>query len=426
MSLKRSEKAFKQAVKCLAGGVNSPVRAFKAVGGSPLFIKKAVGSKICDLDNNRYVDYVMSWGAMILGHLHPAVVRSVKNTLDSGMSFGAPTENETTLAQMIIKAIPSVEMARLVNSGTEAAMSAIRLARGYTKRDKIVKFEGCYHGHCDSLLVKAGSGAATFGVSDSAGVTASLSRDTIVLPYNDIEALRTALKENHKDISCVIIEPVAANMGVVMPELDFLFCLRELTAKYKIVLIFDEVISGFRFTFGGAQSLFGIEPDLTCLGKIIGGGMPLAAYGGRKEIMECLSPLGGVYQAGTLSGNPIAVSAGIATLDALSKLDYLKLNEKAIELCQVMEDSLRRNNLRFTLNRAGSIFTLFFTENKVRDFKSAKGSDIRKYAAYFREMLKQGIYLAPSQFEANFFSFAHSDEDLRKTVKAFNKAIKRI
>ncbi|MDD5079258.1 MAG: glutamate-1-semialdehyde 2,1-aminomutase, partial [Candidatus Omnitrophica bacterium] len=423
MNLKRSEKAFKQAVKFLAGGVNSPVRAFKAVGGSPLFIKKAVGSKISDLDNNRYVDYVMSWGAMILGHLHPSVVKAVKNALNSGMSFGAPTENETLLGRMISEAVPSVEMIRLVNSGTEAAMSAIRLARGYTKRDKIVKFDGCYHGHCDSLLVKAGSGAATFGVSDSAGVTASLSKDTIVLPYNDIDALRTALKENHKDIACVIIEPVAANMGVVMPEIDFLVCLRELTAKYKIVLIFDEVISGFRFTFGGAQSLFGIEPDLTCLGKIIGGGMPLAAYGGRKEIMEYLSPLGGVYQAGTLSGNPIAVSAGISTLNALSKLDYLKLNEKAIELCQVMEDSLMRNNLRFTINRAGSIFTLFFTKNKVCDFNSAKKSDTGKYAAYFREMLKQGIYLAPSQFEANFVSFAHTDEDLRKTVKAFNKAI---
>jgi len=423
MNLKRSEKAFKQAVKCLAGGVNSPVRAFKAVGGSPLFIKKANGSKIYDLDNNRYVDYVMSWGAMILGHLHPAVVKSVRGALESGMSFGAPTENETALGRTIINAIPSVEMVRLVNSGTEAAMSAIRLARGYTKRDKIIKFDGCYHGHCDSLLVKAGSGAATFGVSDSAGVTASLSKDTIVLPYNDIEALKKAIKENHKDIACVIIEPVAANMGVVMPEMDFLFCLRELTAKYRIVLIFDEVISGFRFTFGGAQDLFGIKPDLTCLGKIIGGGMPLAAYGGRKEIMGFLSPSGGVYQAGTLSGNPVAVSAGLATLAALSKLDYLELNEKAIELCQVMEDSLRRNNLRFTINRAGSIFTLFFTAEKVRDFKSAKSADTRKYAVYFHKMLEQGIYLAPSQFEANFPSFAHSDEDLRKTVKAFNKAL---
>jgi glutamate-1-semialdehyde 2,1-aminomutase len=264
----------------------------------------------------------------------------------------------------------------------------------------------------------------TFGISDSAGVTESLSKDTIVLPYNGIDAFKKAIKENYRDIACVIIEPVAANMGVVMPEMDFLVCLRELTAKYKIVLIFDEVISGFRFTFGGSQSLFGIKPDLTCLGKIIGGGMPLAAYGGRKEIMGFLSPLGSVYQAGTLSGNPIAVSAGLATLDILSKLDYLKLNEKAIELCQVMEDSLRRNNLKFTINRAGSLFTIFFTGGKVCDFKSARNSDARKYAVYFREMLKLGIYLAPSQFEANFLSFAHSDEDLRKTIKAFNKAIK--
>jgi len=424
MKFDRSAGLFKQANRYLVGGVNSPVRAFKAVGGGPLYINKAKGSKIYDVDGNRYIDYVMSWGALILGHAHICVLKTIKQAVNSGMSFGAPTENETKLAKIISVAIPSIEKIRLVNSGTEATMSAIRLSRGYTGKNKIIKFEGCYHGHCDSLLVKAGSGAATFGIPDSLGVPESLSKDTIVLPYNDIDAVSRIVKERHKDIACVIVEPVAANMGVVLPKIGFLANLRELTAKYKIVLIFDEVICGFRFTFGGVQSLYGIKPDLTCLGKIIGGGMPLAAYGGRKEIMDKLSPLGGVYQAGTLSGNPVSVSAGIATLELLSQMDYCKLNNMTTRLCDDLRFELKRNNLQFTINRAGSIFTLFFTKEKVSDFRSAKFSDTKKYSRYFWSMLRNGINLPPSQFEANFVSFAHSEQDLKATLKAFKKALR--
>ncbi len=424
MKLKESRKLFKEAQKYLVGGVNSPVRAFKAVGGNPLFIKKAKGSKIYDANGNGFIDYVMSWGAIILGHSKPEVLKAVKKAADSGMSFGAPTENETKLAKLIISAIPSIEKIRLVNSGTEATMSAIRLSRGYTGKHKVIKFEGCYHGHSDSLLVKAGSGAATFGVPDSAGVPESLSRDTIVCPYNDIDTVSRIIKTKHKEIGCCIVEPVAANMGVVLPKIGFLADLRQLTARYKIVLIFDEVICGFRFTFGGVQNLYGINPDLTCLGKIIGGGMPLAAYGGRKEIMDKLSPLGGVYQAGTLSGNPVAVSAGIATLEVLSKMDYVKLNNMTTGLCEDLQVLLKRNNLQFTINRGGSIFTLFFTKEKVSDLRSAKLSDTKKFRHYFWSMLKNGINLAPSQFEANFVSFAHSEQDMKTTVKAFEKTTK--
>jgi glutamate-1-semialdehyde 2,1-aminomutase len=426
MKFDRSTSLFKEANKYLVGGVNSPVRAFKAVGGSPIFISKAKGSRIYDVDRNCYIDYVMSWGALILGHSHPSILTAVKNAISSGMSFGAPTEKEIELAKIISSAIPSIEMLRLVNSGTEATMSAIRLSRGYTEKNKIIKFEGCYHGHCDSLLVKAGSGAATFGTPDSAGVPESLSRDTIVCPYNDIDTVSRIIKEKHKEIACCIVEPVAANMGVVLPKIGFLANLRHLTTKYKIVLIFDEVICGFRFSFGGVQSLFGIEPDLTCLGKIIGGGLPLAAYGGKRKIMENLSPVGKVYQAGTLSGNPIAVSAGIVTLKVLSKMDYIKLNEKTSGLCLEMEDILKRNSLRFSLNRAGSMFTIFFTDKKVFDFRSAKLSDKKKYARYFWSMLKNGINLPPSQFEANFISFAHSEQDLEATVEAFKRAVKAL
>jgi len=423
MKHERSINLFKQANKYLVAGVNSPVRAYKAVGGSPIFIKKGSGAKIYDADDNRYIDYVMSWGALILGHAHPAILKAVKQTIDLGTSFGAPTENEIKLARIICGAIPSIEKIRLVNSGTEATMSAIRLARGYTRKNKIIKFEGCYHGHCDSLLVKAGSGLATFATPDSEGVPESLSKDTLVLPYNDINAVSRIIKKGHKEIACVIVEPVAANMGVVLPKIGFLAGLRKLTAKYKIVLIFDEVICGFRFSFGGVQSLYGIKPDLTCLGKIIGAGLPLAAYGGKKEIMDKLSPLGGVYQAGTLSGNPLAVSAGLATLEVLSKMDYLKLNKKTLELCDDLQGMLRSKGLRFSLNRAGSLFTIFFTDKKVEDFKSAKTADTKKYRQYFWPMLKQGIYLPPSQFEANFVSFAHSEKDLEATAKAFSKAL---
>jgi glutamate-1-semialdehyde 2,1-aminomutase len=420
----QSRKLFQEARKYLVGGVNSPVRAYKAVGKSPIFITKGKGPRIYDADNNCYLDFVMSWGALILGHAHPAVLEAIKKAAKYGSSFGSPTSAETELARMISCAIPSIEKIRLVNSGTEATMSAIRLARGFTGKDKIIKFEGCYHGHCDSLLVKAGSGAATFGQPDSLGVPLNVSRDTMVLPYNDIEAVSRLIKSEHRDIACVIIEPVAANMGVILPKLGFLVGLRELTRKYKIVLIFDEVICGFRFTFGGAQNLFGISPDLTCLGKIIGGGLPLAAYGGRKEIMDHLSPLGGVYQAGTLSGNPLAVASGIATLNQLARKDYSRLNETVSQMCQEMEEILKMKKLKFSINRAGSIFTLFFTDRKVCDYASAKTCDARKFARFFWSMHEHGINLPPSQFEGNFVSFAHQKRDLEFMLETFAENIK--
>ena len=426
MRLKNSIRLYKEAQKYLVGGVNSPVRAFKAVGGSPLFIRKGKGAEIFDADGNRFIDYVMSWGALILGHANDSVKDAVKAALDNGTSFGAPTENEIELSRIISRAIPSMEMLRLVNSGTEATMSAIRLSRGFTGRDKILKFSGAYHGHYDGLLVKAGSGGATFGVPDSLGVPESLSKDTIICGYNDIEQVSRIIKQKHKEIACVILEPVCANMGVVLPRENFLSDLKELTSRYKIILIFDEVITGFRLTFGGAQSVYGITPDLTCLGKIIGAGLPIGAYGGRKEIMQCLSPLGGVYQAGTLSGNPIAVSAGIAALKTLAKSDYKKLNQRAKMLCQEINEISRKNNLSFTLNYAGSMFTLFFSPHAVYDFSTAKNSDVKKYARYFWLMLKQGIYLAPSQFEANFLSFAHHNSDLERTARAYKEVIKRL
>jgi glutamate-1-semialdehyde 2,1-aminomutase len=414
---------FRSACKCLVGGVNSPVRAFKAVGGSPVFIKSASGSKICDEDNNRYIDYVMSWGALILGHADPRVVAAVRAAAGKGLSFGAPTQEEIALAQMIIKAMPSMEKVRLVSSGTEAVMSALRLARGFTGRSKVIKFEGCYHGHSDSMLVKAGSGAATFGTPDSLGVPAELSRQTIVLKYNDTAGFGEAMRRSGKEIACVIIEPVAANMGVVMPRMDFLSAVRKLTEKAGSLLVFDEVITGFRFTYGGVQSLFGIVPDLTCLGKIIGGGMPLAAYGGRKEIMDRLSPLGGVYQAGTLSGNPVAVASGLATLRQLAKADYARLNTRTAELCRQMEEIAAANRCAVRINRCGSLFTVFFTGAPVTDYATAKASDVRSFARFFWKMACQGIYLAPSQFEANFVSLAHSAGDMDDTAAAFAHAV---
>ncbi|HRZ14272.1 MAG TPA: glutamate-1-semialdehyde 2,1-aminomutase [Candidatus Omnitrophota bacterium] len=423
MSRNKSRALFAQAARCMVGGVNSPVRAYKAVGGTPVFIRSARGSGIVDADRNRYVDYVMSWGAMILGHAHPGIVRAIQQAAESGTSFGAPTAQETALCRALSRAVPSMQKIRLVNSGTEATMSALRLSRGFTGKNRIVKFEGCYHGHSDSLLVKAGSGALTLGVPDSAGVPACVSRDTIVCPYNDSDALARVIKARHKEIACVIVEPVAANMGLILPDVSFLSAVRELTARYRIVLIFDEVITGFRFTFGGVQQLFGIAPDLTCLGKIIGGGLPLAAYGGSAEIMDRLAPLGPVYQAGTLSGNPVAVSAGLAALAALEKADYVRLNETTADLCDGMEAILRMFNLHFCLNRAGSVFTLFFTQRPVRDFVTAKTSDPKAYARFFWTMLEEGIHLPPSQFEGNFLSFAHTPADIQRTLKAFSKAV---
>ncbi|MCX7927046.1 MAG: glutamate-1-semialdehyde 2,1-aminomutase [Candidatus Omnitrophica bacterium] len=423
---KISSLLFKEAQRYLVGGVNSPVRAFRAVGGSPLFIKSAKGSIIVDEDGNRFIDYVMSWGALMLGHAHPKVVGAIKQAADKGTSFGAPTRAETELAKIISYAIPSIEKIRFVSSGTEATMSAIRLARGFTKRKKIIKFEGCYHGHCDSLLVKAGSGISTFSCPDSLGVTQATIKDTIVVPYNDIKTTKQIVQRNFRDIAAIIVEPVAANMGVVMPQIGFLAELRNICNRYGIILIFDEVITGFRFTFGGAQNLFGIEPDITCLGKIIGGGLPLAAYGGRKQIMEYLCPVGGVYQAGTLSGNPIAVNAGIATLKVLATMDYLWLNRKISDFCQSLKILIRSSKINCTVNHAGSIFTLFFTEKPVTNYAQAKHTDIQKFKKFFWAMLNSGIYCAPSQFEANFFSFAHTDKDREKTFQAIIKALKSL
>ncbi len=418
MKFDRSRKLFTEACRYFPGGVNSPVRAFGAVGGSPLFIKKGAGSKITDVDGNTYIDYVMSWGALILGHAVPEVVAAVSKAAALGSSFGAPTESESKLATVISHAIPSMERLRLVSSGTEATMSAIRLSRGFTGRDKIIKFDGCYHGHGDSLLVKAGSGAATQGIPGSAGVTAALSRDTLVCPYNDISALRKIVAQHAASIACVIIEPVAANMGVVMPDAAFLQAVRDLTARHGIVLIYDEVITGFRFHFGGVQTLQKIKPDLTCLGKIIGGGLPIAAYGGKKEIMDCVAPLGQVYQAGTLSGNPVAVAAGLAMLKVLKTKDYAALDHKAARLCEGLKESFTRKHMPVTINRAGSLFTVFFTPQPVTDFTTARTSDTKKYAAYFKAMLHAGINLPPSQFEAQFLSFSHTDKDVALTLRA--------
>ncbi|MFQ5834503.1 MAG: glutamate-1-semialdehyde 2,1-aminomutase [bacterium] len=420
-------KLYEEAQKYIAGGVNSPVRAFKAVGREPLFIERGKGSKIYDANGSEYLDYVGSWGPLILGHSHPQVIREVREVLDKGTSFGAPTPGETELAKLIVKAVPGMEKIRLVNSGTEATMSAIRLARGYTGRDKIVKFEGCYHGHADYLLVKAGSGATTLGFPDSAGVPQDFTRNTILVPYNDITAVERVIKENHREVAAIIVEPVAGNMGVVLPEDGFLQKLREITKEYGIILIFDEVITGFRISYGGAQQYFKVIPDLTCLGKIMGGGLPVGAYGGKEEIMDYLSPLGPVYQAGTLSGNPIAVAAGIQTLKILSQPGiYEKLGKKTENLREGLQENARKLIVHIYINQIGSMFTLFFSSHRVYDYQSAKRSDEKKFAQYFQGMLRKGIYLPCSQFEANFLSLAHTEEDIEKTVKANYEALKTL
>ncbi|HUV05784.1 MAG TPA: glutamate-1-semialdehyde 2,1-aminomutase [Armatimonadota bacterium] len=424
MDTAKSSELFEEAQRYIPGGVNSPVRAFKAVGGGPLFIDRGRGSHIWDADGNKFIDYVGSWGPLILGHAHPLVVRAIEKAAARGTSFGATTEAEIELAKMIVDAVASVEMVRLVSSGTEAVMSAIRLARGYTGRDKIVKFEGGYHGHSDALLAKAGSGVATFGIPDSAGVPATMTADTLVLPYNDIDAVRTLFKAMGPEIACVVIEPVAGNMGVVIPKPGYLADLRELTHKYGIVLIFDEVITGFRLSYGGAQKLYGVIPDMTTLGKIIGGGLPLGAYGGRCEIMEQVAPVGPVYQAGTLSGNPVAVAAGIETLRILrDRNPYAGLEAKTARLGDALASAAETSGIDLEVNQIGSMMTAFFTREAVDDYATAKTSDTRKYAAFFRAMLEQGIYLAPSQFEAAFVSTAHTDEDIYHTVEAAEKAL---
>lgn len=423
METKKSRLLYKKAVELMPGGVNSPVRAFKAVGGSPLFIQKAIGSKIYDVDGNQYIDYVLSWGPMILGHSHPSVVNALKTAIENGTSFGAPTPLEIELAQMIMKAYPSIEKIRMVNSGTEATMSAIRAARGFTKRDKIIKFEGCYHGHADGLLVKAGSGAATFGVPDSPGVPRSYAKNTITIPFNDVKAFKNIVAKEWRSIACVIVEPVVGNIGCVLPKTSFLEALTKETKKYGIVLIFDEVMTGFRVSYGGAQQYYGIKPDLTCLGKVIGGGLPVGAYGGKKEIMSMIAPEGPVYQAGTLSGNPLAMTAGIETLKILSRKGVYEKLEKTMEnLEEGLKDAAKKAGIKTKFYRAGTMFCTYFTDTEVIDYKTAKTSDTQKFARFFTEMLQYGINLAPSQFEAGFISTAHSNEDINKTIDAAYKA----
>ncbi|MDH4231074.1 MAG: glutamate-1-semialdehyde 2,1-aminomutase [Nitrospirota bacterium] len=422
-----SKKLFQRALHLIPGGVNSPVRAFRAVGGNPLFIERAKGSKIYDVDGNSYIDYVLSWGPMILGHAHPAVVKALKNAVMKGTSYGAPTALEIELAELVLKVYPSMDKVRMVNSGTEATMSAIRAARGFTGRDKIIKFEGCYHGHADGLLVKAGSGAATFGLPDSPGVPKSYARNTLTLPYNDITALKSMIEKEWRSIACVIIEPVVGNIGCVLPKQGFLETLRKLTKKHGIVLIFDEVMTGFRVSFGGAQAYYGIKPDMTCLGKVIGGGLPVGAYGGKKEIMSMISPEGPVYQAGTLSGNPLAMTAGIETIRELSKQGiYSQLEKKSEMLEKGLIDAAKRAGATTRFYRAGSMFCTYFTATDVVDYKTAKTADAEKFSRFFSQMLDKGVNLAPSQFEAGFISLAHSEKDIDLTVKAAFEALKNI
>ncbi len=425
MNNKNSMRLFEEAKQFIPGGVNSPVRAFKSVGLNPVYIKRGLGAMVEDEDGNQYIDYVGSWGPLILGHLHPEVAAAVSRCLEVGTSFGAPTERETLLARMIVEAMPSVEMVRLVSSGTEAAMSAARLARAYTGRNKIVKFEGCYHGHADMFLIKAGSGALTHGVPTSPGVPAETAAHTINAAFNDLEGLEEIFRSAGGEIAAVIVEPVPGNMGVVPPKPGFLRGLRKITEQYGTLLIFDEVITGFRLSYGGAQDMYGVMPDLTCLGKIIGGGLPVGAYGGRKEIMSMLSPSGPVYQAGTLSGNPLAVSAGIAALKALGRPGvYEELDRKSSRLAIGLAKAAAEAGAQVHFARVGSMLCGFFTDQEVYDYRTASTSDTAKYAAFFRSMLDQGIYLAPSQFEAAFVSLAHTDEMIDRTVEAAMVAFK--
>ncbi len=425
--LKKSKALFNKAAKMIPGGVNSPVRAFKAVGGNPPFIEKGRGPMIFDADGNSYIDYVLSWGPMILGHAHPAVVKALKAAVEKGTSFGAPTSLEVTLAELVLGIFPSMDKVRMVNSGTEATMSAIRAARGFTGRDKIIKFEGCYHGHADGLLVKAGSGAATFGVPDSPGVPKSYAKNTITLPYNDPGLLKKTIEKEAGSIACVIVEPVVGNIGCVLPKPGYLETLRRLTKAKGIVLIFDEVMTGFRVAFGGAQELYGIKPDMTCLGKVIGGGLPVGAYGGRKEIMKMVSPEGPVYQAGTLSGNPLAMTAGIETIREISKKGvYRKLEAKSSALEKGLKDAAKRAGVSTRFYRAGSMFCTYFTDKEVYNYETAKYSDTKKFARFFSGMLRRGVNIAPSQFEAGFMSLAHTDKEIDKTIKAAYEALKAV
>jgi glutamate-1-semialdehyde 2,1-aminomutase len=422
INTEKSDELFERAARVIPGGVNSPVRAFRAVGRAPLFIRDASGATIMDVDGNAFIDYVGSWGPMIAGHAHPRILDAIREAATHGTSYGAPTEIE--LAEEIIRAFPSIERVRLTSSGTEAAMSALRLARGFTGRDRILKFEGCYHGHSDSLLVKAGSGLATFGTPDSAGVPADFARNTIVIPYNDDAALRQTFAEQGSEIACVIVEPIAGNMGCVPPRAGYLETLRAMTEKHGTLLIFDEVISGFRVAYGGAQELYGVQADLTCLGKIIGGGLPVGAFGGRADVMNAIAPLGPVYQAGTLSGNPLAVSAGLAMLKLLQEMNpYRELERRGALLEQGLRDAAGELGVPATVNRVGSMMTAFFTGESVTGWDTAKLADTARYARFFRAMLEAGVYLAPSQFECAFVSAAHTDEMIERTIIAARAAM---
>jgi glutamate-1-semialdehyde 2,1-aminomutase len=427
MNRAKSEALFAEALKHIPGGVNSPVRAFRAVGGTPFFANRADGARVFDVDGNAYLDYVGTWGPAILGHAHPAIISAVRRAAEAGTSFGIPNPCEVTMAKLITSLVPSVQKVRMCNSGTEACMSAIRLARGFTKRDKIIKFEGCYHGHADSLLVKAGSGALTFGHPDSAGVPAAFTQHTLALPFNDEDAVRAAFAANENQIAGIILEPVPGNAGLYLPKPGYLEFLRQITVEHGSVLIFDEVMTGFRLALGGAQQRFGITPDLTCFGKIIGGGLPVGAFGGRTEIMDCLAPLGPVYQAGTLSGNPLAMAAGRAALQELQAGPaYAQLETLSEQLESGMKAAAKKANVSVRFNACGSMFCCYFTDQPVHNLADAMRSDRERFAKYFHGMLEAGIYLAPSQFEAGFFSTAHSPEDIDKTVRAAATVLRRI
>lgn len=425
-SYDKSVNAFKEAATLMPGGVNSPVRAFKSVDMDPIFMERGHGSKIYDIDGNEYIDYVLSWGPLILGHTNEKVVEEIKKVAEKGTSFGAPTVVENELAKLVQERIPSIEIIRMVSSGTEATMSALRLARGYTGRNKILKFEGCYHGHGDSLLIKAGSGVATLGLPDSPGVPESVAKNTITVAYNDLENVKYAFEQYGDDIACIIVEPVAGNMGLVPPEPGFLEGLREITEQYGALLIFDEVMTGFRVDYHSAQGYFGITPDLTCLGKVIGGGLPVGAYGGKAEIMQKVAPSGPIYQAGTLSGNPLAMTAGIATLSQLTPENYQHFIHLGDRLEEGITAAAMKHHVPITFNRAGSMIGLFFTDEKVVNYECARKSNLDYFAQYYREMANAGIFLPPSQFEGLFLSTAHSEEDIEKTIAAAEQAFAKL
>ncbi|MGG4141578.1 glutamate-1-semialdehyde 2,1-aminomutase [Paenibacillus algorifonticola] len=422
----RSREAFARAKQVIPGGVNSPVRAFKSVGLNPVYMERGQGSRVFDIDGNSYIDYVASWGPLIMGHAHPEVVEAIKRTAEKGTSFGAPTELETLMAELVCERVPSVDVVRMVNSGTEATMSALRLARGFTKRSKIVKFEGSYHGHADSLLIKAGSGVATLGLPDSPGVPESIASQTITVPYNDIESIKLVFEKYGEEIACIIVEPIAGNMGVVPPLPGFLQGLRDITEQYGSLLIFDEVMTGFRVHYSSAQGLYGIKPDITCFGKVIGGGLPVGAYGGRRDLMELMAPSGPIYQAGTLSGNPLAMAAGYTTLKLLTPETYELLERQAVRLQRGFEANAKAAGIASTINRVGSMVCPFFTETHVINYDTAKTADLERFKAYFAAMLELGVSVAPSQFEGMFVSAVHTDEDIDATIAANRTALSRL